>query len=129
MGNGCKIGRRSMISARNYICLEADVLLAPSVLIMDHNHEYVDVDLPIHVQGTTSGGRITIGRNCWLGYNAVIFCAKGELTLNRNSVVVANSVVTISFPPFSLTAGHPPSLFSTYEPNQGHGGLVVERSH
>src|ERR1035438_8288499 len=42
LGKGCRIGRRSTISSRNYIELEEDVLLAPSVLIMDHNHEYSD---------------------------------------------------------------------------------------
>ena len=41
LGNSCKIGRRCTFSAKNLIHLEDDVLLGPSVLIMDHNHEFL----------------------------------------------------------------------------------------
>lgn len=117
LGDGCQIGRRSMISAKNYICLEADVLLAPSVLLMDHNHEYRNIHLPIHAQGTTAGGKITIGRNCWLGYNAVIFCASGHLNVGENSIVGANSVVTKNVPPYSIVAGNPAQVVRRYDPD------------
>ena len=119
LGSGCKIGRRSTISSRNQIVLEADVLLAPSVLIMDHNHEFGDLSTPIHAQGVTAGGRIFIGRNCWLGHGAVIVCNRGELVIGRNSVVGANAVVTRSFPPFSVIAGSPATLIRAYDERTG----------
>lgn len=114
--NGCRIGRRCMISAKNCIRIEENVLLAPSVLIMDHNHEYSDPGLPILSQGTTAGGRIVIGRNCWLGYGAVISCGSGELSLGRNSVVGANAVVSKSVPPYSVVAGNPAKVIKHYDP-------------
>jgi acetyltransferase-like isoleucine patch superfamily enzyme len=115
LSNGCAIGRRSMISARNRILLKESVLLAPSVLIMDHNHEYADITRPIGAQGVTDGGTITIEENCWLGYGAVVICGSGELTIGRNSVIGANAVVTRSFPPYSIIAGNPARLVRKYD--------------
>ena len=119
LGSRCLIGRRSTISARNQIVLEADVLLAPSVLIMDHNHEFSDVDKPIHTQGVTRGGEIFIERGCWLGHGAVVICGHGKLVLGQNSIVGANAVVRRSFPPFSVIAGNPAKVVKAFDPKLG----------
>jgi abequosyltransferase len=120
IGRGCGIGRRSMISAKNQIVLEEEVLFAPNVLIMDHNHEFADVTRAISAQGVTEGGRIRIEKNCWLGYGAVVVCGSGQLTVGRNSIIGANAVVTRSVPPYSIMAGNPAKLIKTYDPATGN---------
>jgi acetyltransferase-like isoleucine patch superfamily enzyme len=117
--NGCKIGRRCMISAKNRVCLEDDVLLGPSVLITDHSHEFSNPDMPIYAQGLTTGGTVVIERNCWLGHGAAVICTSGELTVGRNSIIGANSVVTRSVSPFSVVIGNPAKVIRRYDPKSG----------
>lgn len=114
--DNCCIGRRCQISALNQIHLEPEVILSPSVLIMDHSHAYEDVTLPVAAQGVTEGGKITIGQGCWIGHHAAIICDKGELRLGRNCVVAANSVVTRSFPPYSVISGNPARVVKQFDP-------------
>jgi acetyltransferase-like isoleucine patch superfamily enzyme len=125
------IGARNVISAKNHIHLERDVILATSVLIMDHNHAYEDVELPIRLQPATPGGRIRIEQGCWIGQGAAIVCDKGELVLGRNCVVAANALITRSFPPNSVIVGNPARLGRQYDPvmqswNGGSGRVSKE---
>ena len=119
IGQGCNIGRRSVISAVNQICIQENVLFAPGVFVTDHNHEYTDPNLPIHAQGVRSGGRIVIERNCWLGYGSMVLAGKDELVLGRNSVVGAYAVVTKSHPPFSVLVGNPARVVKQFDAASG----------
>jgi acetyltransferase-like isoleucine patch superfamily enzyme len=116
IGDNCAIGTHTIISARNLIHIERDVLIAQWVLIVDHNHAYEDITIPIIKQGITEGGRIRIGQGSWIARGAVILCPKGELTIGRNCVVAANSVVTRSIPDYSLVAGLPARIIRQYDP-------------
>ena len=116
--DGCAIGHRTTISAKNCIHLERNVITAQSVLIMDHGHAYEDVTLPIKAQGMSEGGRIRIGQGCWIGHGAVIVCTKGELTLGQNCVVAANALVSRSFPPYSVISGNPARVVKQFDPVQ-----------
>jgi acetyltransferase-like isoleucine patch superfamily enzyme len=114
--DGCLISARSVISAKNLIHIEHDVIMATSVLIMDHNHAYDDIDLPIKAQVATTGGTIRIETGCWIGQGAAIVCNQGELVLGRNCVVAANALVTRSFPPYSVIVGNPARLARQFDP-------------
>lgn len=116
MEDNCLIGARNVISAKNQIHLERDVMLATSVLIMDHNHAHEDTALPIRLQPTTEGGTIRIEQGCWIGQGAAIVCDKGELILGRNCVVAANALVTKSYPPYSVIVGNPARLGGQLDP-------------
>ena len=117
---GCVIGARCTVSAKNCVYLERDVVLEPSVLIQDHTHGYRDVTLPIWQQGfATEGGRIRIRQGCWIGHGAVIHCDVGELTLGRNCVVAPSSLVNRSFPAYSLIAGNPARVLKQFDPVKG----------
>lgn len=105
--DNCRIAERCTITAKNCIHLEPDVVLGSDVLVMDHNHAYEDVTMPIKDQGPTPGGRIRIEQGCRIGQGAAVVCHKGELVLGRNSVVAPGTVVTRSFPPDSVLSGNP----------------------
>jgi acetyltransferase-like isoleucine patch superfamily enzyme len=114
--DNCVLGGRDVLSAKNCIHIERDVIMAKSVLIQDHNHAYEDVELPIRDQGVTHGGSIRIGEGSWIGQCAAIICSRGKLEIGRHCVIAANSVVTRSTPPFSVVAGNPARVIRQYDP-------------
>jgi acetyltransferase-like isoleucine patch superfamily enzyme len=115
--DNCIISTGSIISAKNQVHLERDVNVAQQVLIMDHNHAYEDIEVPIVEQGITQGGRIRIGAGSWIGHGAAIVCSRGELSIGRHCVVSANSVVTRSIPDYSVVFGIPATIIRQYDPN------------
>jgi acetyltransferase-like isoleucine patch superfamily enzyme len=114
--DNCRIGARSILSAKNYIHLERDVTLDTSVLIMDHSHGYEDLSRPCRDQFPPPGGRIRIGQGCWIGHGAAIVCPRGEVVLGPNSVVLPNSLVTASAPAHSVISGNPARVIEKLEP-------------
>jgi len=117
--DNCVINAQCVISAKNSIHIESEVMVSACSLIMDHNHAYEDISLPIQAQGLTPGGTIRIERGCWIGHGAAIVCGQGELVLGRNSVVSANALVTRSFPPNSVIIGNPARLAKQFDPAKG----------
>jgi acetyltransferase-like isoleucine patch superfamily enzyme len=114
--DNCSIGYGSIISGKNRVHLERDILVGQHVVIQDHSHAYEDLDVPIIKPGITKGGRIQIGEGSWIGRGAAILCSRGELTIGRHCVVSANSVVTRNIPDYSVVFGMPATVIRQYDP-------------
>lgn len=91
------------------------VVFGPNVFLTDFDHGYEDIYMARLDTDLVSKGPISIGDRCWLGAN--VFVGSG-VSLGEYCVVAANSVVTKSFPAFSVIAGSPAKMVKQYDPEQ-----------
>jgi len=106
IGSGTQIGRNVIMSAVKKIEIREKCLLSYSVSLIDHDHKFAKGISPIE-SGLTEGQEIIIEDNCFIGAHS--FILKG-VRLGKHCVVGANSVVTKSFPDYSVIAGSPAKL-------------------
>lgn len=108
------IGERTRIGIGNTIIgpvqIDDDVIFAQHVVLSGLNHQYQDVDVPIHKQAITTK-KIHVKSGAWIAANSVITAG---VTIGKNSVVAAGSVVTKDVPDYSVVAGNPAKLIKQY---------------
>lgn len=110
VGDGTQAGRNLVVSACKKIFIGKKCLLSYNVSIMDHDHNVLDPGIPPLEGGITEGHEIVIEDECFIGAHS--FILKG-VRLGKHCVVGANSVVTDSFPAYSVIAGSPARLIRT----------------
>lgn len=108
--DGVYVGRFVHINALNKVVIEKNVLLADRVYVSDADHNYANISIPVKLQGIASKGAVRLKEGCWLGVGTVILPG---VTVGRNSVVAANSVVTKSVPDYTVVAGVPARVLKT----------------
>ena len=67
------------------------------------------------MQGDYFKGAVRLRQGCWLGIGVVILPG---VTIGRNSVVVANSVVTRDVPDYAVVAGNPAKIIKVLDPSE-----------
>jgi len=103
MGKFLSIGPFCLISSRSQIEIGSYVLIGAGTQIIAGGHSYDDPDKPIIFQKRVSRG-ILIEDNVWIGSSCVII---DGVTIGKNSIIGAGSVVTKSIPTFSIVLGNP----------------------
>lgn len=106
VGNDTTINNYTFIMCTKDITIGDDVMLAPFVYILDVDHKFNDLSIPISKQGYESES-IKIGNNVWIGTNVII--TKG-VTVGDGSIIAANSVVTKDVEENSIYGGTPAKL-------------------
>lgn len=104
IGDRTQIGRNFAISAIKKISIGKECLISYNVSIFDHDHEYKNPDVSPIYSGLTEAKPTVIDDFSFIGAHS--FILRG-VYLGKHCVVGANSVVTKSFPPYSLIAGNP----------------------
>lgn len=104
IGSGCRINGFNRVGATVHVEIGDHVLMASNIFISDTEHGYLDSDVPILRQPNRFRGPVVIESGCWIGDGVKIL---GGVTIGRNSVIGANSVVTESIPAYSVAAGAP----------------------
>lgn len=105
------VGAGTMISAAKSIRIKKNVLVSQHCFIGDHDHEYQDVKKPIRDQGLKNVKPIVIKQGAWIGANTTI-CS--GVTIGKNAVIGANSVVKTDIPNYSVAVGVPAKVIKRY---------------
>ncbi len=108
IGSGCVIGRHSSIVGHLSITIGDNVFFGPNVYVTDQNHSYTDRETPIGHQASDERP-VVIGQGSWIGTNSVILPG---VTIGRQVVVGAGSVVVESIPDYSVAVGSPARVVS-----------------
>ena len=83
------------------------MLIGSDVHIYVTNHEFSDITRPILGQGHQKSLSVVIESGAWVGAKAIILPG---VSVGKNAVVGAGSVVTKDVPPMSVVAGNPGKL-------------------
>lgn len=120
IGNNVCVGESVHIGVNNIIKIEDDVLMGSRIFISDHNHgnysgnKQTSPDIPPNKRSITSGKKVTIEQNVWIGDGVAIL---PDVVIGAGSIIGANSVVTKDIPINSIAAGIPCKVIKQYDYN------------
>ena len=112
IGDDVYVGGFSQIHSMFTLEIGSGSVLSEHVYLSDTAHGLNPMAGPIMQQPLESKGPVRIGRSVFIGFGASVLPG---VTLGDHCVVAARSVVTRSFPAYSMVAGMPARLVKTFD--------------
>lgn len=81
-----------------------DVMMGPECVIFARNHEFIDTEQPMRLQGYQALGKCVIGDDVWIGRRVMIM---PNVNIGSHSIIGAGAVVTKDVPEWAIVAGNP----------------------
>ena len=106
LGRNIIINKGATILSPASVVIEDNVLIGPNVQIVTVDHDLKDRHNLFHF------GKVTIRDNAWLGIGVTV-CP--GVTIGRNSVVAAGSVVTKDVPDYVMVGGIPAKIIKNLD--------------
>jgi len=107
-GKNITINKGATILSPGIVEIEDNVLIGPEVKIVTVNHDLYDRHNLLHF------GKVKIEENAWICIGAII-CP--GVTIGKNAVVAAGSVVTKDVPANMVVAGSPAKVIKSIDSN------------
>lgn len=102
IGDNVGVGNRCHIVCHKNIEIGEGSILAPNVLIYDHNHRF-DATCGVY-QREFDDGEVIVGKHCWIGAGCIIL---KDVHIGDNTIIGAGSVVTKNIPARCIAVGSP----------------------
>jgi acetyltransferase-like isoleucine patch superfamily enzyme len=106
IGDNVGISQNCFIQVRGKVSIGNNVIFGPGVSIFSENHIFDDPNIPIAKQGVVRED-VFIEDGSWIGAKATILSG---VTVGKNSVVAAGSVVNKNVPPYTVVGGIPAKI-------------------
>lgn len=108
IGDNSGLGR--YCSVPNNITMGKDIMMAPYVFILDINHEFKDVHVPMRLQGIKESKPCIIEDDVWIGRQVLITPGKH---IKKGTIIAGGTVLTKDFPEYSIVGGNPSVLIKS----------------
>lgn len=122
IGDNVSIGEYCHLGCINSIIIDDNVLLGSNVMIIDHSHGKSNTEdflIAPNQRVLYSKGKIHIESGVWIGEKVSVL---PNVTIGKNSIIGANSVVTHDIPPNCVASGNPALVLKVISPIGNEGG-------